>query len=177
MKTTEITREEINQLVYLMKKLKPGFLPPEVFIEWARIGVAPILEVVPLRLRPDGKPEVLLTKRQEDDPIWPSQLHTPGTVIRATDTEGGDYPDAFKRVLEGELEGMGLVGQPVYVQNFLHHSGRGMESSMVFFVEVAESETDGRFYPVYNLPSNAVQTQIDFIKIAASAFLASKQNG
>ena len=79
-----MTKEETNKLVELLKQIEPGFLNFDVFIQIARLVVLSIIEFVPLRIKGD-KIEVLLLSRGGDDPIWPNELHVPGTVIRPTE--------------------------------------------------------------------------------------------
>ena len=58
--------------------------------------------MVPLRLNISGNIEVLLTKREASDPVWGGMLHTPGTVMRASDQKPNNE-DALSRIIDGEL--------------------------------------------------------------------------
>lgn len=164
----EPTLEEITAAARVLSKLHPGLLPLPIFLETTRLTVSSIVEVVPLRKRGDSV-EVLLTKRDSDDPNWPGMLHTPGTVVRPTDEEGS-YASAFERILGGELASVKLTGEPQYVDSVLHKVKRGMEDAKIFFVEVRGEPTTGAFYNVQALPENVVDTQIDFIHMAAQKF-------
>lgn len=164
----EPTPEEIETAAGILAKLQPGFLPYSIFMQFARIAVCCVVEVVPLRFA-DGKLQVLLLQRPADDPIFPNKLHSPGTIVRATDSEGA-YADAFQRLLDGELHDVALAGPPEYVTSVLHKSKRGMEDATVFFVEVIGQPTAGEFYDIDNLPDTLVNTQIGFIRAAALAF-------
>ena len=95
-----LNSKEQEILKRLLRELEPGQLPLDIFLEVAKLTVTPILEVVPLRLKSD-KVQVLLFEREKSDPIWGGKLHTPGTIIRASD-RGGNLEDAFKRVLGGK---------------------------------------------------------------------------
>jgi len=167
-----LNSDEQKQLVRLLNKLEPGFLPFEIFLGIARLVVLSIIEFVPLRLNPNGKVEVLLLPRGDDDPIWPNQLHVPGTVIRPTDTEGEMYL-AFERILRDELQGT-KVSDPHFVGSILHKSKRGTEQAQVFWVEVLESPRVGHFYKIDSLPENLMHSQLAFIKQAAENFQESK---
>lgn len=158
---------ELKNVASILHQLTPGTLPFEIFHEVARLGVFPIVEVVPLRLTADKQVEILLIQREADDPVWPDQLHVPGTVVRASDTVGS-YADAFTRVAT-ELRDT-QIKDPVFVQNILHHSGRGMESSQIYWVEVTGEPKTGAFYNTESLPKNLVQSQLDFIPHAIAAF-------
>jgi hypothetical protein len=168
-----LTKTEIDQLAELLKKLEPGFLPFDVFMEIARLAVLSIIEFVPLRMNKNGEAEVLLLTRDADDPLWPNELHVPGTVIRPTDTEGKIYK-AFERILQDELQGTG-TSQPHYVGSNLHKSKRGMEQAQIYWVEVTDEPKIGEFYPVSQLPDNVMESQLNFIKLAAKSFETAKK--
>lgn len=165
----QLSESEQQQLVNLLSRLEPGFLPYEIFIQIARLAVLSIIEFVPLRLNKDGAVEVLLLSRGEDDPIWPTALHTPGTVIRPTDTEGKMYR-AFERITLEELAGT-KVSNPHFVGSQLQKSERGTEQAQIFWVEVLGEPSVGQFYAVENLPDNLIQAQLKFIKLAATSFV------
>lgn len=164
-------KTEQDQLVSLLGKLEPGFLPYDIFVQIARLTVLPIIEFVPLRVI-DGRVEVLLLKRSANDDIWPGEIHTPGTVIRATDNSGEMYK-AFERILNDEMAGT-KVTDPYYVGSILHQSKRGMEQAQVFWVEVIEEPKIGIFYPAINLPETTISSQKEFIAQAVSSFTTYK---
>ena len=153
----------------LLKKLEPGYLPRPIFEQVTRLATMSIIEIVPLRAH-NGKIEVLLQKRPDDDPVWPGQLHTAGTVIRATDLT---YEDAIKRVLTSELALQ--AGTPTFVTHILHHSGRGRENAMVYWLEITDVAGGGTFYNADELPQNFVQSQLDFLPTVIAHFKQSKQ--
>lgn len=166
--------DEINTLVGLLKKLEPGFLPLDIFMEFARIVVMPIIEFVPLRTGPDGQTEILLLEREPSDVLWPNMLHAPGTVVRATDTEKTMYL-AFDRILNDELKGTS-VSAPHYVGSILHESRRGVEHAQIYWVEVIGELKIGKFYPVSSLPINLIESQNNFIKEAVRSYETSRLN-
>lgn len=163
-----MTEAQQNQLVALLKQLKPGFLPYEIFEQIARLAALSIIEFVPLRMGNDGNVEVLLLEREADDPIWPGQVHTPGTVIRPGDTEGTMYK-AFERIIHDELKDT-EISDPYYVGSLLHESKRGTEHAQVYWVEVLSGPKVGKFYPASNLPVNLVDSQHKFIGQAVKSF-------
>lgn len=169
-----LTPEEITTVASLLAKLQPGFLPYDIFMQFARIAVCCVVEVVPLRLM-DGRLQVLLLERPATDPYFPNKLHTPGTIVRATDQEGV-YADAFQRLLHGELKDVAVAGPPEYVTSVLHKSKRGMEDATVFFVEVTDQPTVGTFYNVDELPDTLIDTQVGFIRAAALTFQSHRLN-
>jgi hypothetical protein len=158
---------DIQQLTALLRKLEPGFLPFDIFIEIARLTVLPIIEFVPLRMQ-DGEVEVLLLPRSNDDKFWPGQLHTPGTVIRATDTDEGTHM-AFDRIIKDELKDTEL-GAPYYVGSSLNKSKRGMEQLQIFWVEVKGESQTGAFYKASELPELLMESQRGFIEQAVKSY-------
>lgn len=158
-----LTSEDESTLVNLLKRLEPGFLPFDIFIQIARLVALPIIEFVPLRLNDKGQVEVLLMDRE----LWPYGLHTPGTVVRATDTEGNIYK-AFERIKD-ELQGV-KISEPYYVGSNLHKSQRGTEQAQIFWVEVLGEPTVGEFHIVDELPAQTMDSQVRFIKQAAKSF-------
>lgn len=166
-KLVRMTEAEIQKTVALLRKLKPGFLPFDIFVQVARLVALPIIEFVPLRLNAKGQAEVLLLDRE----LWPYGLHTPGTVVRATDTEGKMYL-AFERIKE-ELQGT-KISDPYYVGSNLHKSQRGTEQAQIFWVEVLGPPAIGEFHVVDELPARTMDSQVRFIRQAARSFLATK---
>ena len=175
MSQQKLTTEETNQLIALLAKLEPGFLPLEIFLELARLVVLSIVEFVPLRLNPEGEVEVLLISRGSDDPHWPNALHTPGVVVLPTDTNTEVYTP-FKRLAEGELAGT-KVSAPHFVGNNFQVSRRGAEQAQIYWIEVYGQPTNGRFYPADKLPENIIETQPHFIQRSALKFLESRRQG
>lgn len=166
--------EEVEAARNLLSRLTPGALPLDIFIEVARLTTTPIIEVVPVRRGVNGETEVLLTERDQNDPIWAGMLHTPGTVVRASDNDPNNR-EAFTRILDGELAGT-LTGEPQFVYNFFHEVKRGKEQAQVYFVEVMGDPASGQFCPASNLPRNTVDTQLEFIHKAVEAYENSQQN-
>ncbi len=150
-----------------LSNLQPGFLPLPIFMEITRLSVTPIIEIVPLR-KNGGNIEVLLLERPADDPYWPGQQHTPGTVLRPSDQKGS-YSDAFRRIFTDELQ-LELKQQPVFVTNTFHQVARGSELALIFFVEIEGEPPVGTFYNSTSLPENIVATQLEFIGLSVESF-------
>jgi hypothetical protein len=170
--TGAVSQAEIEQAVAIIKKLQKGNLPQDIFVAIAEKTVTPIVEIVPVRRNAEGKTEVLLTRRPDNDPIWPGMLHVPGTVVRASD---GDLhnSEAFVRITQGELAGTPM-GKPVLAYSLLHASERGMEQSQVYWAEVTGQPLSGKFYPADDLPSEVVPSQLDFIPSAVHNYESSQ---
>lgn len=95
-------------------------------------------------------------------------LHTPGTVIRPTDTEGNIYL-AFERILKDELKGT-ETSDPHYVGSNLHKSKRGMEQAQIYWVEVIGEPRAGEFFNTDNLPPTIMDSQVAFIRQAVQNY-------
>ncbi len=168
------TAEQIQEAASVLNGLEPGFLPGPIFEQVTRLCVTPIVEVVPLRTSPTGNTEVLLLKRDDDDPNWPGMLHTPGTVLRATDLNNG-IDGAINRIFRDELK---IETPPtVFVTSFFHKVKRGAEIASVYYADLNELEVVGDWHPVANLPGTIVDTQIEFINRAAEKFNKEVNNG
>ena len=163
-----MTSEEYAEAANILAKLQPGVLPFDIFQQVARLSTLSIVEIVPLRTTPEGTVEVLLLEREPDDPIFAGQLHTPGCVVLSTDTPGS-FESAFRRIIHGELGGI-RTSEPKYVTQLLHHSGRGMESSHIYWANVDEKPTIGKFYNVNHLPDRFMKSQRDFLFQAVASY-------
>lgn len=147
-----------------------GLLPEELFIELARLTVLAGVEVVCLRRGVAGV-EVLLMQRAETDPFWAGQWHSPGSIVRPTDS-AGSYVDAFKRILSGEL-GLPNWSEPAFVGTYFWHAKRGSAVSLVHWVDVTGVTMPvGTFFPVAALPENTIVDMDKVIVMAANAYAA-----
>ncbi|HUC88281.1 MAG TPA: hypothetical protein VMR95_03990 [Candidatus Binatia bacterium] len=161
-----MTDKDVDITTSLLKQLEPGFLPYDIFIEFARLAVLSIVEVVPFRYS-NGAVEVLLLKRRKDDAIWPNKLHNPGTVVRPTDASLTE--EAFSRIVNDELNGT-KISEPQFVKNLFRTTIRGKENVQLFWVEVLDAPKEGSFYSVDNLPDNLIAAQAELILTAAQYF-------
>lgn len=166
-KTTKLSEGELNTLVELLKKVEPGFLPFDLFLQIARLTVLSIIELVPMKIL-DDRLQVLLIPREDGDAIWPGMLHTPGTVLRPTDVQHG-LQVAFERIRKDEL-GEIKITKPIFVQSLLHQSRRGVEQSQIFLTEVESEPKVGRFYDIDQLPENLVDSQRKFVRNVANYY-------
>lgn len=165
-----MNEEDIKQLTQLLSKLDPGFLPYSIFEQIARIITLPAIEFVPLRLS-NGQVEVLLIPRPDNDAHWPGMLHTPGTVIRATDiNDQEDNSKTFDRLIHDELKDTD-ISAPHYVETVLNSSKRGTTQAQIYWVEVLGEPAVGDFYDLDNLPDAFIKLQEKFIREAAKSFL------
>jgi hypothetical protein len=161
-----MTKQDSTQIVQLLSRYEPGFLPYPVFEQIARLVALPILEFIPLRIH-EGKVQVLLISRGPNDPLWPNALHTPGTVIRADDLYVKDkaaWP-AYDRIVNDELGGVS-TSVPHYVGSLLHESKRGVEQAQLYWVELDTKPASGQYFDVEDLPAETMESQKKFISAA-----------
>ncbi len=159
----KITQKEINQVVNILSKLEPGYLPQEIFYQFTRLYVTPIIELVPIRKTDTGEIRVLTIEREADDPHWPGLIHTPGTVLRANDES---VENALNRIQNKELKGMMFEIKPIFVHYDFHRVNRGMELALVYVTEYSKSIEGSVEVDPANFPENLVDTQINFIQKA-----------
>lgn len=151
-----LMNDDINEaaVVAALQKFEPGNLPPLLFEAVARIAVYPAVEFIPLRER-NGRVEVLLFRRPDDDIQWPAMWHTPGTILRPTDQT---YRDAFRRLLDEELLGT-QVDEPVFIGAELSRNLRGRCVLLEHLLVVRGEPCAGEFFAVEDLPSGFIEDQ------------------
>lgn len=157
-----LTPEEIKQTAENLRRLPRGFLPLEVFNSIAELVATPTIDVAPLRER-DGRLEVFMLPRPDDDPYWAGQWHMPGTVLRSTDNEG-DFSSGFERLFAKKGEGEGKivpVTEPKHIGTKFWNVERGRELDHMHYVVVETTGDDvdlpGVFFPVDELPDNTIE--------------------
>lgn len=166
--SASLSPADIKEVIQLLQKLQPGFLPFPIFNAICRLVVTAIVELVPLRRTPDGRTEVLLTQREADDPFWPRKWHNPGTVIRSTDI---DEAAALARVLQNELQlPLDNTPGPTYAGHLFHSTIRGAEATQVYYIELAENPPTGTFYDVEQLPEDMIESHVKVVHKAVQAF-------
>lgn len=165
----DLSKGDIALLVKLLNRCEPGNLPSEVFEAVAKIAVYPAVELVVFRKNSDLL-EVLVTKRLDDDPVWPAMHHLPGTVLRPTDSS---IDDAIKRLFDDELNGADVKSLQ-FTGVFFNVYTRGKSIGLEYWLEVTGGLSVGTFYDVEKLPNNFIPEQIIILERAVSA-RASKQ--
>lgn len=151
-----------------LSRLPVTTLSGELFHQFCRLVVMPAVEVVPIHVSDSGELHILLIPRQETDPVWPGQLHTPGTILRSLDRKGS-FDDAFSRILKGELAGIRTLSAPQFVGTLFIDSERGGVLQLIHWVEI---DSNGPFslFPVTSLPERLIQAQRPMIEMAVQNF-------
>jgi len=169
-----LTDIEIKEIAEKLKKLEPGFLPFDLFYQFNRLKVTITIEVVPLCLDPQGNVNVFLFNRGPDDAWWPNLSHTPGTCLIDSDIPKEDEwrlpTRAFERLKNGELNGIKLINDPIFIGNLGHQVRRGPESVHVYIQEVDYESAKSYLFSVSNLPKNILDHQINMIQKCATIF-------
>ena len=159
-------KDDLAAIPSLLERLQPGFLPQTIFHAVARLVVTPTFVVIPL-FHDDEKTSVHLVRRDIDDPHYANLLHTPGTVILATDES---LNETYRRLARTELHGLQLRGDPIFVDVFYEQIKRGREISLVHWVALeGRGDSDG-LYDSAALPTDIVPTEITRIEQAVRHF-------
>ena len=171
--------------VSYLRTLAPGTIPKDIFEALMNLMVVCTVEMVPIRVSGNGKLQVLLTQRPDDDPIWPGDWHVPGVVLRITDSLSAphDFNDAFSRIFggNGELkDGVQLVSAPVYFDAERRQTRRGQEFSALHYVEVSGEPAVGQFFDIEEFPTNVpapgvIEHHVNLITKAVARYRADKQ--
>ena len=154
----------ISQLKNLLSQLEPGYLPEPIFLEFTRLSVTPICELVPLRKTSAGEIEVLLCRRPSSDQHLPDMLHTPGTVLRSTDDDDLEQPlsRAFEEIHRDykkyEVKKSGVI---------FHAVKRGKELAIIFSTIIQVVQEQDIWMPLSQIEKQVVDTQVNFITEAA----------
>lgn len=171
---SNLTDAEIKEIAEKLKKLEPGFIPFDLFYQFNRLKVTITIEVVPLCFDSKGNVNVVLFNRGPDDAWWPNLYHTPGTCLLDSDIpkedEWGLPTRAFERLKNGELKGIKLINNPIFIGNLSHQVRRGPESVHVYIQEVDYESAKPYLFQISNLPENILDHQINMIKKCASIF-------
>jgi hypothetical protein len=151
--------EDIEQAATILRTLKPGFLPRDIFLEVARLCPTLTIELAPLRKNENGNIEIFLTQRPADDPYWSGQWHIPGTVIRSTD-EKESFKSGFERILKDEAANLlHPISEPIEVSRHFWDIARGCEYDVIHyvFVEYYDNILPGKFFSRSALPEDIIE--------------------
>lgn len=157
-------KEAIDRLAQQLSRLPENYLPTPVFNAVARVVVLTAIEFIPL-INEGGLIKVWLSARKANDEFWPNKLHTPGTILRPSDST---FQDAFQRLFDDEL-GIPPVDISYFATDIMKHV-RGRTVAMQYVVPLTDSPEGGHLYDVDTLPETIVKEQIPMIEAAVSHF-------
>lgn len=147
-----------NLTVLLLKKYqqRTGVLPLRYWHLIVRL--APVAAVELIVSRGEGADrEILLLRRSSMDPIWPSQMHFPGSVIR---NNHDSLEDAFKRVA-GEIGLTSFSSPPEFAGIDICPSERNQVVSICYIHKADDFVPSvGGFYRCDSLPDDMIKYQI-----------------
>ena len=162
-------KEKDNLLIALLDNLELRTMAPKVMSAVNRKFVLTPIETVIFREH-QNEIQVLLVRRDKNDPDWPELWHSPGTVLRVSDEARGIVPremyhDPIRRLVEME------IGAEIKSMKFafplFHNQARGKSNAMVFVCTIDESnDHNGTWYPVDNLPENTIKSHRIIIDLA-----------
>ena len=147
-----------------LRGYKGQLLPSPVFYAIAETMALPYIEL--LIYHPDTKrSEILLTRREEDDPYFPGLWHVPGTLLRAADLgkPGDNFGLAIERILNEELGGL-TIGPTTLAGLYFHGVTRGVGLSIIHTTRAQGTPAVGQFFPVSHLPEDIIPEQAVFIR-------------
>ncbi len=165
--------EERKYLEFLQRRLqdvdKGVWCSPETFEAELRLGLCPsscelvIGRQVKKRGKRFGDVEVLLFQRPDNDPNFPGQWHSPGTIFRGG-SAGETDEEALARLVVKELHPAKLVrsqlvGTINYWADRLPPVNRAAMRGVVFFGEIEGKAPGGKWFKFWDLPKiNLVET-------------------
>ena len=121
-----------------------------------RLTITVAVETIALRQGANG-PEVLLVQRPTNEPAYPGEWHSPGSVMRV----GEQIEDVIKRLEEKEF-GAKLLNYK-FIGNFNNlHEFRGHFFTPIYLCEVAPSGR-GTWFPINNLPERTLKHHREII--------------
>jgi ADP-ribose pyrophosphatase YjhB (NUDIX family) len=166
MTETNISKKELNLLLSLLRKIKPGCFPHDLFVEFYRLNKLTAFELVPIIRNSANSIKVILVKRSDTDLIWPGMYHLPGTVIRSHDTE----ESAFSRLFSKELGNPEVLTEPEFSHYEFVETERGRGIALVYWVEIKKVSGKGKAFEIDNLPKNTHKNHLLTIKRIMKSF-------
>lgn len=161
-----ITEQEAEKMAGMLSKFDRGFYPFPVFVEFCRLNKLSAIEIVPLVQFEPGNPKILLIKREDNDRFWPGQYHTPGCIVRPTDS----LEDAKNRVIVEEMQSPVVVIPPVLVTVADHNTERWDNLMILHWMLIEEPGVVGELFEYKRLPKNIVKSQLSLIYTAVQHF-------
>ncbi|MFA4872172.1 MAG: hypothetical protein WC610_03925 [Patescibacteria group bacterium] len=160
--------EEEQLLINLLGKVTPKNMTAGVFNAVAKIFRLPAIELVCLRLGASARTEVLLSQRPADDPIFPGQWHTSGTIARLSDASPFD---SLKRLAKKEL-GITLDLSALSFTGICYSNhNRGGEIHIIYvYVFYGNAPDNHQFFPIDNLPQPFMEHHHAIIKLTMERF-------
>jgi len=162
-------KERIRQLViiWLLRGLKQ---PWSYQLMHAFNRVLPMIGVEAVIFRYNkGVLEILLTRRDKDDPNWPGMWHVSGTTQRNDDVKyhadtDANFYVALERIWKSELklsdEEIGLIrAEKCDIISWRHSRGACVSTIFACWFDKVINFSEGEFFPVDALPEDFLEGQ------------------
>lgn len=158
-----LTELEISQTVSNLSKLKPGFLPYEIFKQICRLTTASTV-VLLLFANIENEKKVLMIPRDLDDEFWPGIYHTPGGILRSTDV---NIETALNRILNVELNEMNLDNPPEFFKFYFKPTKRGRELTLAYRANLTGTEYPGKLFALNEIKEEIIlDSEVEMIREA-----------
>lgn len=138
----QLSPEQISELTARLLEMRtPGRQPLDVFTQLARLSTIGTVEIAPVRdANRTEPPQILLSRRPDDDPFWPGLWHLPGNVVVARQQTAQTVimpMEVFADgVLENEFEGVKRVGNLDLFDSHVRTGARGTELTSFYISPV-----------------------------------------
>lgn len=162
-----------------LSNIEPGVVPFDLFMQLNRHRPRGTVEVMPLRQN-GFNTEILLSRRDSKDDLWPDLWHPAGVTILVTDPveHFQDLTGSTRRIWQKELGGLiRPVGDEHFLEPRRSIGDGGHEMSFIYWAEVeivpgAELPDQHRFFDVNNLdpPGKFFDVHRAQVSRAAAAF-------
>jgi hypothetical protein len=139
---------------------EPGRVPEVVWLEHLRLNAIVAVEIIPYKIV-DGKVKVYMIRRPTNDPFYPNQLHTPGTMCNGNDKT---IEDAVQRVMNEEISEF-TTDRPEEIDTLYRSTPRGVEGAFIFSTRVIDGGNPENWYDAENLPKDTIEHHQEMIKI------------
>ena len=153
-----------TEVAEYLKSFEGKLLPIPVFNAIAETMALPYVELVIFNANARHEDQVLMSKREVDDPYFPNLWHIPGTMLRASDVtfRGNDLGVAIKRLLDDELQWLEITHLTFTGYHF-HKVARGVGLSLIHIALTSGTPSVGQFFGVSHLPNDMIPEQAQFI--------------
>ncbi|MFA7252969.1 MAG: NUDIX domain-containing protein [Patescibacteria group bacterium] len=148
--------ELIKKTGGLLLGLVPRGMPlgTELFEGVAALSISVAYEMVVFRTGQDGRVEVYMTKRTDDDPAYPGEWHCPGTVRRPWESPA----DAIERLAQREF-GARIISYKIVgmIDDYAEKRGHFYTPVCIGHLDGEPTSPRGDWFPVDQLPENTVK--------------------
>ncbi len=141
-----------------------------LFDQLSRLVPQRFCECVLLRTNAEGKMEVFLVRRLDNDTAYPGMYHCPGSAIR----RGEQFEDVAERVakreFKAEIDSIVVLRQAEFY--FMESRGWGCSTPVVVFTKTPPQE--GHWFPIGSLPEKTIDFHRERIIAAGVAYMQNR---